>query len=191
MTFAFSLRTLLRQDPDIIMVGEMRDQETAEIAIRASLTGHLVLSTLHTNDAPSAITRLVDMGIEPYLVSSSLTLVVAQRLVRKICTKCKCEDCVPAETKKNVGLPEGAVVYKGVGCSSCGYTGYKGRIGIFEVMPITESIRQLINKKASVADIRNQALAEGMVVLRDDALSKLIDGMTTIEEVSRETAMVS
>jgi type IV pilus assembly protein PilB len=191
MSFAFSLRTLLRQDPDIIMVGEMRDQETAEIAIRASLTGHLVLSTLHTNDAPSAITRLVDMGIEPYLVSSSLTMVVAQRLVRKICTKCKCEDSVPAETRKNIGLPEKAVVYRGVGCSACGYTGYKGRIGIFEVMPITESVRQLINKKASVADIRNQALAEGMVVLRDDALSKLVDGMTTIEEVSRETAMIS
>jgi type IV pilus assembly protein PilB len=191
MTFAFSLRTLLRQDPDIIMVGEMRDQETAEIAIRASLTGHLVLSTLHTNDAPSAITRLVDMGIEPYLVSSSLTMVVAQRLVRKICPNCKCEDSVPAETKKNIGLGEGAVVYKGVGCSSCGYTGYKGRIGIFEVMPITDTIRQLINNKAAVAEIRNQALSEGMVVLRDDALSKLIDGMTSIEEISRETAVVS
>jgi type IV pilus assembly protein PilB len=191
MTFAFSLRTLLRQDPDIIMVGEMRDQETAEIAIRASLTGHLVLSTLHTNDAPSAITRLVDMGIEPYLVSSSLTMVVAQRLVRKICAQCKCEDKVPAETKKNIGLAEGAVVYKGVGCSSCGYTGYKGRIGIFEVMPITETIRQLINKKAAVAEIRNQALSEGMVVLRDDALSKLIDAMTSIEEISRETAVIS
>ena len=191
MTFAFSLRTLLRQDPDIIMVGEMRDQETAEIAIRASLTGHLVLSTLHTNDAPSAVTRLVDMGIEPYLVSSSLTMIVAQRLVRKICKQCKCEDSVPAETRKSIGLPEGAIVYKGVGCSSCGYTGYKGRIGIFEVMPITETIRQLINKKASIADIRNQALSEGLIVLRDDALSKLVDGMTTIEEISRETAVIS
>jgi type IV pilus assembly protein PilB len=191
MTFAYSLRTLLRQDPDVIMVGEMRDQETAEIAIRASLTGHLVLSTLHTNDAPAAITRLIDMGIEPYLVSSSLTMVVAQRLVRKICNHCKCEDTVSAEAKSNIGLPDRAVVFKGVGCSSCGYTGYKGRAGIFEVMPITELIRQLINKKSAVADIRNQALSEGLVVLRDDALSKLIDGVTSIEEISRETAVIT
>jgi type IV pilus assembly protein PilB len=124
-------------------------------------------------------------------VSSSLTMVVAQRLVRKICKKCKCEESVPAEIRKSIGLPEDGVVYKGVGCSSCGYTGYKGRIGIFEVMPITETIRQLINKKASVADIRNQALSEGLVMLRDDALSKLLDGMTTIEEISRETAVIS
>lgn len=188
MTFAQSLRTLLRQDPDIIMVGEMRDQETAEIAIRSSLTGHLVLSTLHTNDAPSAITRLVDMGIEPYLVSSSVTMIVAQRLVRKICTHCKCETNVPAEMKKSVGLQAHTVLYKGLGCLACGHTGYRGRTGIFEVLPMSESIRALINQKAYVSEIRDAALKDGMVQLREHALSKLTDGITTIEEVLREVA---
>jgi len=191
MTFAHSLRTLLRQDPDIIMVGEMRDQETAEIAIRASLTGHLVLSTLHTNDAPAAITRLVDMGIEPYLASSSVTMIVAQRLVRRICPNCKCEDIMAGEAKAGLGLTAKTQVYKGVGCSQCGYTGYKGRTGIFEVMPVTDTIRTLINKKACAADLRAQALREGMIGLRESALSALIDGATSLEEVSRETSVIT
>ncbi len=192
MTFAHSLRTLLRQDPDIIMVGEMRDQETAEIAIRASLTGHLVLSTLHTNDAPSAVSRLIDMGIEPYLVSSSVTMIVAQRLVRKICPHCKCEDTnATVETKNSLGLLPETKIYKGLGCSLCGYTGYKGRTGLFEVMPVSDSIRQLINKKAIATDLRKQAVSEGMVVLRDNALSALVDGITSLEEVQREISVIS
>jgi type II secretory ATPase GspE/PulE/Tfp pilus assembly ATPase PilB-like protein len=192
MTFAHSLRTLLRQDPDIIMVGEMRDQETAEIAIRASLTGHLVLSTLHTNDAPSAATRLIDMGVEPYLASSSVTMIVAQRLVRKICKHCKCENTnVSTETMKALGLPCDTVIYKGLGCSNCGYTGYKGRTGLFEVMPVTDSIRVLINKKAYSSELREQAIKEGMVVLRDNALAALVDGVTSLEEVQREISVIS
>jgi type IV pilus assembly protein PilB len=169
----------------------MRDQETAEIAIRASLTGHLVLSTLHTNDAPSAIARLIDMGIEPYLVSSSLSMAVAQRLVRKICPHCKCEDTVTDEVKNTFGLSPEVKLFKGVGCSSCGYTGYKGRIGIFEVMPITDTIRQIINKRTFAAEIREQALKEGLIQLRSDALSKLVDGITSIEEVARETSVIT
>jgi len=192
MTFAHSLRTLLRQDPDIIMVGEMRDQETAEIAIRASLTGHLVLSTLHTNDAPSAFTRLIDMSVEPYLVSSSVTMVVAQRLVRKICTHCKCENTnASIETKKALGLSGDTVIYKGLGCANCGYTGYKGRTGLFEVMPVTDTIRVLINKKAYSSELREAAIKEGMVVLRDNALSALVDGVTSLEEVQREISVIS
>jgi len=191
MTFANSLRTLLRQDPDIIMVGEMRDQETAEIAIRSSLTGHLVLSTLHTNDAASAVTRLIDMGIEPYLVSSSVTMIIAQRLVRKICTHCKCEATVSDEMRKNFGLSETVRLYKGLGCQACGYTGYRGRTGIFEVLPVSDNLRTLINKKAYAAEIRNAAIDEGMVLLRDDALAKLVDGVTTVEEVMREVAVLA
>jgi type IV pilus assembly protein PilB len=191
MTFANSLRTLLRQDPDIIMVGEMRDQETAEIAIRASLTGHLVLSTLHTNDAVSAVTRLVDMRVEPYLVSSSLTMIIAQRLVRAICTNCKCEADVPADVRSGLGLHKDVKVYKGLGCSACGYTGYRGRTGIFEVLPISDAIRSLINKKPPASEIRTLAIKEGLVLLRDHALSKLTDGITSIEEVLREVAVLS
>lgn len=190
MTFAHSLRTLLRQDPDVIMVGEMRDHETAEIAIRSSLTGHLVLSTLHTNDAPSAVTRLIDMNIEPYLVSSSVTMIIAQRLVRKICTHCKCETCVTDDIRKNLSLSQNQIFYKGIGCSQCGYTGYYGRTGIFEVLPVTEALRELINRKAYVSEIRNKALEEGLVTLRENALSKLSDGITTLEEVQREIAVI-
>jgi type IV pilus assembly protein PilB len=191
MTFANSLRTLLRQDPDIIMVGEMRDQETAEIAVRASLTGHLVLSTLHTNDAPSAVTRLVDMGLEPYLVASSVTMIVAQRLVRKICEHCKCEDTVPEQIKESIGLPAEAKVYKGLGCSACGRTGYKGRTGVFEVLPISEPIRKLIKEKSYASELRNQALQEGLVSLRDNALLKLREGITSLEEVLREISVLT
>lgn len=187
MTFAQCLRTLLRQDPDIIMLGEMRDHETAEIAIRSSLTGHLVLSTLHTNDAPSAITRLVDMGIEPYLVSSSVTMIVAQRLVRVICDHCKAEEIVSDEIRKVNKIPADMILYKGLGCSVCGYTGYKGRLGVFEVLPLSENIRDLINKRAFASELRSQALTEGMVTLRDDALIKLRNGITSLTEVLRET----
>lgn len=191
VTFASSLRTLLRQDPDVIMVGEMRDQETAEIAIRASLTGHLVLSTLHTNDSPSAITRLIDMNIEPYLVSSSVTMIVAQRLVRKICTHCKCETDVTEDIRKSLGLQADIPFYKGLGCSACGYTGYRGRTGIFEVLPISDNLRSLINRKAYAAEIRNAAIDEGLVVLRDNAIAKLADGVTTVDEILREISVLA
>ncbi len=191
LTFANLLRTLLRQDPNVIMVGEMRDQETAEIAIRSSLTGHLVLSTLHTNDAPSAITRLIDMGVESYLVASSVTMIVAQRLVRRVCEHCKCEDNISNDIKKSLGLSSDVKVYKGLGCSQCGHTGYRGRTGIFEVLPISEEIRRLINKKAYASDIREQGLKEGMVSLRDSAFTALIDGRTSIEEVMREISVIS
>ncbi len=191
MTFANSLRTLLRQDPDIIMVGEMRDHETCEIAVRASLTGHLVLSTLHTNDAPSAITRLIDMDIEPYLVASSVTMIVAQRLVRKNCEHCTCEEDVPDSVKKTVGLPPETPVYKGLGCSACGHTGYRGRTGIFEVLPISDTIRSLIKEKAYASEIRNQAITEGLVSLRDNALLKLREGLTSLEEILREVSFIS
>lgn len=191
MTFAHTLRTLLRQDPNVIMVGEMRDQETAEIAIRASLTGHLVLSTLHTNDSPSAVTRLIDMGIEPYLVSSSVTVIVAQRLVRRICEHCKCEEDVPDSVKKEIGLPLEARIYKGLGCTACGHTGYRGRIGIYEVLPISEDIRRLINQKAYASEIAAQGIKEGLVTLKQDALSKLSSGITSLPEVLREISVVS
>ena len=191
LTFANLLRTLLRQDPNIIMIGEMRDQETAEIAIRSSLTGHLVLSTLHTNDTPSAITRLVDMGVEPYLVASSVTMIIAQRLVRKICPHCKCEENVSNNIKTDIGLSSEIPVYKGLGCSSCGYTGYRGRTGIFEVLPISEDTRRLINKKCYTSDIRNQACKEGFISLRNSALSNLTKGITSLEEVIREISVIS
>jgi type IV pilus assembly protein PilB len=191
MTFAQSLRTLLRQDPDVIMVGEMRDQETAEIAIRASLTGHLVLSTLHTNDAASAVTRLVDMGIEPYLVSSSVSMIVAQRLVRKICTHCKCETTVTDDIRKSLGLAFDIPLYKGLGCSSCGYTGYRGRTGIYEVLPITDTLRSLINGKAYAASIRDAAIGEGMILLRDSARATLADGIASPEEILREISVLA
>ncbi|MBD3392884.1 MAG: type II secretion system protein GspE [Chitinivibrionales bacterium] len=191
VTFAGALRTLLRQDPDIIMVGEMRDRETAEIAIRASLTGHLVLSTLHTNDAASAATRLVDMGIEPYLVSSAVTLIVAQRLVRRICAHCKCEESVPDEIKKELVIQPGARLYKGLGCSACGQTGYRGRVGIFEVLPISDTIRKRINEKAYTEVIRNEAIKEGLVTLRENALAQLTSGVTSLEEVVREISVIA
>jgi type IV pilus assembly protein PilB len=191
MTFANALRALLRQDPDVILVGEMRDQETAEIAIRSSLTGHLVLSTLHTNDAASAVARLVDMGVEPYLVSSSLTMIIAQRLVRVLCANCKCETNVPDDIRKGLGLQKDTVLYKGLGCSACGYTGYRGRTGIFEVLPISDPVRQLINSKQPASEIRNASLREGLVPLRDHALSKLVSGITSAEEVLREVSVLS
>jgi type IV pilus assembly protein PilB len=191
MTFAKALRSFLRQDPDIIMVGEMRDLETSQIAIQASLTGHLVLTTLHTNDAPGAVTRLVDMGVEPFLISSTLLCVLAQRLVRTICKKCR----TPFEPTENqlamlnlsphdVGEK---VFYYGRGCANCNDTGYRGRKGIFELLAISEPVRELINQRAPTVVVRQKAVELGMVTLREDGLRSIFDGNSTIEEVLKYT----
>ena len=187
LTFAASLRSFLRQDPDVIMVGEIRDTETAEIAVRAALTGHLVFSTLHTNDAPSTIDRLIDMDIPNYLVASCVRLIMAQRMVRKICSNCKHEVQIPPETLRMLGLPDSEIkdlkVYEGKGCSECNNTGYSGRTGIFEVMPMSPAIERMILSEASSAEIRQQAITEGMLTLRVAALEKLKQGITTVGEV--------
>jgi type IV pilus assembly protein PilB len=192
LTFAGVLRSFLRQAPNIIMVGEIRDAETAEIAIRAALTGHLVLSTIHTNDAPSTVNRLVDMGIDAFLVAASLNLIQAQRLVRRICPNCKQEIRVEPKLLEDLGIPreEHAQVriYKGKGCSECGNKGYRGRIGLYEVLPISPTIRNMILERKSTAVITQKAREEGMRTLREDALMKLKAGITTVEEVLRETA---
>jgi type IV pilus assembly protein PilB len=191
LNFAAALRSFLRQDPNIILVGEIRDFETAEIAVKAALTGHLVLSTLHTNDAPSTINRLMNMGIEPFLVASSLNLVCAQRLVRRICTSCKVPHDEPPPALVQVGFtPEEAqavVPQRGAGCDKCNNTGYKGRVGLYEVMEITEELRELVLVGASALELRRKAIEEGMVTLRGSGLRKIKDGVTTIEEVVRET----
>src|SRR4051795_10219281 len=191
LNFAMSLRSFLRQDPDIIMVGEIRDFETAEIAVKAALTGHLVLSTLHTNDAPSTISRLMNMGIEPFLVASSVNLICAQRLVRRICSACVQEHphAAPALVDAGFSVDEaGHVIPKrGAGCDICNGTGYKGRVGLYEVMEITEQLRELILVGASALELRKKAVEEGMITLRRSGLQKVIDGVTTIEEVARET----
>ena len=194
LTFASALRSFLRQDPNIIMVGEIRDLETAEIAIRAALTGHLVMSTVHTNDAPSTINRLVDMGVQPFLVSSSLNLIVAQRLLRKICSYCKQKEehtRERTELLEKLGLghdeAEQFDTYHGAGCSECHGTGFSGRIGIYEVMPMTARLKELIVENASREMLRREALSEGVLSLRDAALLKLRQGVTTLEEVLRET----
>src|SRR5262249_28717289 len=176
------------QDPDIIMVGEIRDEETARIAIHAALTGHLVLSTLHTNDAPGAVTRLVDMGIEPFLVASSLIGVIAQRLVRVLCDRCKQTYVPPAEVLQRLGAPELAAdgqvsIYRPVGCEMCTKIGYRGRSGIFEIMLIDDAIRTLITHRASIADIKAQAVKAGMWTLAEDGLEKVILGVTSPEEI--------
>ncbi len=192
LTFATALRAFLRQDPDIIMVGEIRDHETASIAIKAALTGHLVLSTLHTNDAPSAITRLIDMGIEPYLVASSLNLVVAQRLLRKICSSCKVPTEVHPEALREIGLDPEKVkdwtFYRGKGCGECNGTGYRGRVGIYEVLTITPEIREMILNKEPLSEIKEKAIEQGMITLREAAILKMKRGLTTIDEVIRVTA---
>ncbi len=191
--FATSLRAFLRQDPDIIMVGEIRDLETAEIAVKAALTGHLVLSTLHTNDAPSTISRLLNMGVEPFLVANSVNLICAQRLVRVICPECKEETEVPAEALMTLGVPKDEVgsfkTYHGVGCGNCNQTGYKGRTGLFEVMEVTPAIQEVILSGESTNDIRRVAVEEGMRALREVGVVKLEAGITTVEEVLRETAI--
>jgi type IV pilus assembly protein PilB len=191
LNFAAALRSFLRQDPNIILVGEIRDFETAEIAVKAALTGHLVLSTLHTNDAPSTINRLMNMGIEPFLVASSLNLVCAQRLVRRVCTNCKVEDPVPQQALEQVGFSaEDAKTVqpkKGTGCDKCNKTGYKGRVGLYEVMEITDELRELILVGASALELRRKAVEEGMITLRGSGLRKVQAGVTTMEEVLRET----
>ncbi len=189
LTFATALKAFLRQDPDIVMVGEIRDLETGGIATKAALTGHLVLSTLHTNDAPSTINRMIDMGIEPFLVASSTVLIMAQRLVRRICKSCKEELQISNEALDDVGLEPGISVFKGKGCDKCKGTGYSGRQGLYEVMPISPGIREMILNRASTTEIRHLAISEGMDTLRDDGLIKVKKGITTIEEVLRETAV--
>jgi type IV pilus assembly protein PilB len=189
LTFAAALRSFLRQDPDIIMVGEIRDFETAEIAVKAALTGHLVLSTVHTNDAPSTITRLVNMGIEPFLVSSSVVLIVAQRLARKICPKCKEEHKLPDTALFKIGFPPDEIgkfaCYRGAGCPNCNNTGYRGRIAIYEVMPVKDDLKELILQGASGLDIKREAVRLGMATLRQSGVRKVIEGVTSVEEVLR------
>ncbi len=192
LTFAAGLRNVLRQDPDIIMVGEIRDQETAVMAIQSALTGHLVFSTLHTNDAATAITRLLDLGIEPFLVASSVIAVVAQRLIRRNCPHCRTESPVRDEDLKRLGVKaqglQGRTLYRGQGCPACRKTGYMGRIGIFEVLCVTDTIRQLIQSRANASEIRAAAVKEKMQLLCDDGLRKSLSGESTIEEVLRVTA---
>ncbi|MFN2529743.1 MAG: type IV-A pilus assembly ATPase PilB [Pyrinomonadaceae bacterium] len=191
LNFAAALRSFLRQDPNIILVGEVRDFETAEIAIKAALTGHLVLSTLHTNDAPSTISRLMNMGIEPFLVATSVNLIQAQRLIRRICKDCNHEHANPPEALMEVGFSAEEAktlkTFKGRGCSTCNNTGYKGRIGLYEVMEITDEIRELILIGASALELRKKAIDDGMITLRQSGLYKIRSGVTTIEEVVRET----
>jgi type IV pilus assembly protein PilB len=192
LNFAAALRSFLRQDPNIILVGEIRDYETAEIAVKASLTGHLVLSTLHTNDAPSTISRMVNMGIEPFLVGTAVNLIQAQRLIRRVCTNCKAElTDVPAKSLIDIGFAPEVVgtfkMFKGRGCGMCNGTGYKGRVGLYEVMEISEGIRDLIMVGATAVEIKRKALEEGMLTLRMSGLEKIKNGVTTIEEVLRET----
>jgi len=189
LDFASALRSILRQDPDIVMVGEIRDNETADIAVKAALTGHQVLSTLHTNDAAGAITRLDDMGIEPFLISSSVIMACAQRLIRRICTNCREEFVPEPEIFERLSMkePEGAVFYHGSGCERCKGRGYLGRVAIIEALPVSESIRRLIIKRASSAVVKNQAIAEGMRTLRMVGLDKALEGVTTLEEIWRVT----
>jgi type IV pilus assembly protein PilB len=186
-TFATSLRSFLRQDPNIIMVGEIRDLETAEIAVKAALTGHLVLSTLHTNDAPSSINRLLHMGVAPYLVASSVNLICAQRLVRRICVACA-EQVTPNPAEiAAFGNPNDFRVFRGRGCRTCGDTGYKGRTGLFEVMEMSPVLRAMIVSGVGISEIREQAMRAGMLTLRESGLNKICSGITTVEEVLRET----
>ncbi len=190
LTFAAALKAFLRQDPNIVMVGEVRDLETASIAVKAALTGHLVLSTLHTNDAPSTVNRMIDMGIEPFLVASSVNVIMAQRLIRRLCVKCKKKEKIHPEALRELGIPssEPFDIYKQQGCPSCSNTGYAGRTGLYEVMPVSETIREMILNRASAAEIKEQAVREGMITLRGDGIVKLKAGVTSLEEVLRESA---
>jgi type IV pilus assembly protein PilB len=193
LNFAAALRSFLRQDPNIVLVGEIRDFETAEIAIKASLTGHMVLSTLHTNDAPSTISRMVNMGIEPFLVATSVNIIQAQRLIRRICKDCKEEISTLAEALVEVGFSaeEAPTIktYKGRGCEVCNQTGFKGRVGLYEVMEITDELRELIIIGASAIELRKKAIELGMITLRRSGLQKIREGITTIEEVVKETVL--
>jgi len=193
LTFATGLRSMMRADPDIIMVGEIRDRETAQIAVEAALTGHLVLSTLHTNDAPSAITRLIEMGIEPFLVASAIDCVVAQRLARTLCPHCKRRTILSSDVLLDHGFPARMDIeaYEPVGCPRCGGSGYKGRIGLYEVMAITDEIRQLAIERAAADRIAEVAVRNGMRRLREDGLEKVKQGRTSISEVARVTGVGS
>jgi type IV pilus assembly protein PilB len=192
LTFARALRTFLRQDPDIIMVGEIRDLETAQIAIQAALTGHLVLSTLHTNDAPSAITRLVDMGLEPFLLASTIEAVLAQRLVRRLCPECR-QPYEPAASLcrqiagESAAALAGRPFYRASGCPACHHAGYKGRLGLFEFLPMTDALRELVVRGASLVELRRQAAEQGMLPLREAGLAAILAGDTTVEEVVKYT----
>ena len=191
LNFATALRAFLRQDPDIIMVGEIRDFETAEIGIKASLTGHLVLSTLHTNDAPSSINRLLNMGVEPFLVTASVNLILAQRLLRKICTDCKAVVDVEKEVLVEAGMSEQeaetAEASEGAGCRMCNDTGYKGRIALYEVMPLSDELKECVLQGYSSIELKREAIRLGMQTLRQAGLKKLALGLTTLEEVLRVT----
>jgi general secretion pathway protein E len=190
LTFASALRSFLRQNPDIIMVGEIRDKETAEISINASLTGHLVLSTLHTNDAASAPTRLIDMGVEPFLVASSVLGVAAQRLIRRVCKKCREPHTPTAFEMEEMGiesLPAGSTIFKAVGCPSCAQSGYSGRTVIHELMVLDDTIRTLIIKRTDSGSIKKAAVAAGMITLREDGIKKVLSGITTVDELMRAT----
>ena len=193
LNFAAALRAFLRQDPNIILVGEIRDFETAEIAVKAALTGHLVLSTLHTNDAPSTINRLMNMGIEPFLVATSVNLICAQRLVRRICRECKEPIQMPTQALVDIGFSvedaPGVQLHKGRGCGNCNNTGYRGRVGLYEVMEISDEIRELILSGASAMELRRKSMEEGMITLRQSGLRKIQDGATSVEEVVRETVL--
>jgi len=189
LTFASALRSILRQDPDVILVGEIRDGETARIAMQASQTGHLVLSTLHTDDAPSVVTRLMDIGTEPYVIAGAIIGVVAQRLVRRLCTQCRRQYTPPAETLRALNLSESDAAtipfYKAAGCDQCNHTGYRGRIGIYEVMRVTDKLRRLIAARGSEDQIRDAAISGGMITLGEDGLAKVKQGITTPEELLR------
>jgi len=192
LTFASGLRSIVRQDPDILMIGEIRDHETAEIAIESALTGHLVFSTLHTNDAAGAVTRLQDMGVESYLISSSVLAIQAQRLVRRVCTGCVQELAMTDDEALvlEVDKHDYALIRRGSGCERCGGTGYRGRVGLYELLMLSDEIRHLITSGADANAIRKQAVSEGMLTLRQDALDKLRQGVTTPEEVVRVTRAI-
>jgi type IV pilus assembly protein PilB len=191
LNFAAALRAFLRQDPNVILVGEIRDFETAEIAIKAALTGHLVLSTLHTNGAPETISRLMNMGIEPFLVATAVHLICAQRLIRRICAECREEVPMTPQAKMEAGYTaeesKTVKVFKGRGCGTCNNTGYKGRAGLYEVMEVDDEIRELILVGASAVELKKKAIERGMITLRRSGLVKIADGVTTLEEVARET----
>jgi len=193
MTFAAALRSLLRQDPDVVLLGEIRDAETANIAVQASLTGHLVLSTLHTNDAPASITRLINIGVEPYLISSAVNAILAQRLVRKICPQCK-EAHVPSDEMREFLQLQGLCAdqtFKGKGCDRCRKTGYTGRLGIYELMVMDDAMRDIITRNPDVNQLRKLARERGLVTLRQDGLDKVVKGMTTVDEILRVTENAS
>ena len=186
LTFARALRAILRQDPDVVMIGEIRDLETAQIAVQASLTGHLVLATLHTNSAAGAVTRLIDMGVEPYLLSSTLIGVLAQRLVRKLCPECKAPHS-PDDTERVILNESLFPVYGPAGCATCGWNGFKGRTGIYELLPVDDNLRKLIHDQASEANIAKAARKAGMLTLREDGLRWVNEGVTSLDEVLRVT----